>query len=793
MVAAPGAIAQTLEQSEHGSFMINTLEAPNGNLTYKGVIVKLGKGDEAAMCFDTELLRMSVGWVKATADGQSYDGWAGLVDPRNSTSFTASHGGPPTIGVYTGKKLEKGKPGPKVEPQARVATKVGPGWSSGGSLDDPRSPSKYDKNLTLGPLPKDQARWNGLYRHGDQVVFSYTVGKTHVFEQPGLAAGGPNPVYTRTFHVAAHEGPLTLLLADVDVAADAASVAVRTEGTALVGVAAKQPAESVVMAGLVKTPAGATLDNEKGRLVAHLPASKTAYVFQAWVWAGPKAEAGSFTALHRSASKTLEPADPAVITKGGPAIWGSPLKATGKLMTSGKADDAYVVDTIPAPEDNPWKALPRFAGLDFFADGTRAALSTIGGDVWVVSGIDEKLEDIQWKRFATGLFQPLGLRIIDDKIYVIGRDGLTRLTDLNGDGEADFYENINNEAQVTNNYHEFCLDLQTDPQGNFYYPKGSPWPPNVKSDHQGTMIKVSRDGSKMEVIATGLRAPNGTGMSDDGRLLTASDNQGHWEPACKVSWIRPGLFYGMVPAAHTPDRKAPTAFEQPIFWIPMSMDNSSGGQAFAPKAGKWGPLNGTMLHMSYGKSTLFNCMTETVDGVMQGAFVQFPLKFDSSLMRARFNPGDGQLYVTGLKGWQTNAGREGALHRVRHTGQPTRMPVEFHAHVNGLSITFGTALDKASATDVENWDIEQWNYKWTGNYGSPEFSVKDPTKAKHDVVEVKKVTLSEDGKTVFLETAEPLVAANQMRIRGNVKDATGKEGKWEIYNTINKPGAKKAL
>lgn len=282
-------------------------------------------------------------------------------------------------------------------------------------------------------------------------------------------------------------------------------------------------------------------------------------------------------------------------------------------------------------------------------------------------------------------------------------------------------------------------------------------------------------------------------MSDDGRLLTASDNQGHWEPACKVSWIRPGLFYGMVPAAHTPDRKAPTAFEQPIFWIPMSMDNSSGGQAFAPKAGKWGPLNGTMLHMSYGKSTLFNCMTETVDGVMQGAFVQFPLKFDSSLMRARFNPGDGQLYVTGLKGWQTNAGRE-----ARSAPRPPYRPADAHAgrvprprerafdHVRH-------ALDKASATDVENWDIEQWNYKWTGNYGSPEFSVKDPTKAKHDVVEVKKVTLSEDGKTVFLETAEPLVAANQMRIRGNVKDATGKEGKWEIYNTINKPGAKKAL
>jgi hypothetical protein len=778
--AAGGASAQVLEQSDHGNFEINTLEAPNGNVTYKGVIVKLGKNDEAAVCFDTELLRFSAGWVKGSLNGKPAEGWAGLIDPRKSTSFTASHGGPPMIGVLNDNEpRKKGQPAPKpaVE-QLRVATKFGPGWAKGESFDDPRTPPKADKGAKLGPLPRDWSHWNGLYRNGDHVVFSYTVGTTAVLETPGLISGGTNPAFTRTFNVAAHKEPLAMVVAD------GSTEAVATEPS-VVAIAAAQPNDTAVAAGMVAAPSGAALKQEKDRIVAHLPASTTPAVFRIVVWSGPKADVSKFAGVVKSAAEGV--VDPSTLTKGGPAQWGEPLEATGKLNASGKPDDAYVVDNVAFPDKNPWKAIPRFAGLDFFSDGARAALSTIGGDVWIVSGIDEKLEHLKWKRFATGLFQPLGLRIVNDQVYTIGRDGITHLVDLNGDGEADFYENINNDAQVTTNYHEFCLDLQTDPQGNFYYPKGSPWPPNVKSDYQGTMIKVSKDGAKSEIVATGLRAPNGTGMSPDGQYLVASDNQGHWEPACKVSWIRPGKFYGMVPAAHSPDGKVPTEFEQPIFWIPMSMDNSSGGEAFAPANGKWGPLNGHMVHMSYGKSTLFNVMTEMVGDVMQGALVQFPLKFDSSLMRGRFNPKDGQFYVTGLKGWQTNAGHEGALSRVRYTGQPTSMPVEFHVHKNGVSITFASALDKDSATDADNWGIEEWNYKWTGNYGSPEFSVKDPKKAKHDEVEVKKASLSADGKTVFLQTEE-LVPVNQMRIRCNLKVAGGKEVKWDIYNTINKVG-----
>jgi len=48
------------------------------------------------------------------------------------------------------------------------------------------------------------------------------------------------------------------------------------------------------------------------------------------------------------------------------------------------------------------------------------------------------------------MFQPLGLKIAETTtVYVLGRDQITRLHDLNNDGEADFYENFNNDIIIT--------------------------------------------------------------------------------------------------------------------------------------------------------------------------------------------------------------------------------------------------------------------------------------------------------------------------------------------------------
>jgi hypothetical protein len=474
-----------------------------------------------------------------------------------------------------------------------------------------------------------------------------------------------------------------------------------------------------------------------------------------------------------------------------------------------------VIDEITLPDDNPYKSWLRLGGHDFFPDGAMAVVN-ISGDVWIVGGLDEKLEKVTWKRFATGLFQPLGCKVVDGKIYVLGRDQITRLHDLNNDGEADWYECFNNDCVVTDNYHEFALDLLTDRAGNFYYAKGSPWEPTVTSPHQGCLIRVSKDGSKFEVIATGLRAPNGLGMGPQDQL-TCSDNQGHWMPANRINLIKQGGFYGMVPAAHreltfkradgtefkanpstegarqqfktrfwgNASEPIPTEMDPPVVWLPMNVDNSPGGEVWVPSGPKWGPLAGQMLHLSYGHCILYNVLQEQVGDMMQGAVVKLAGKFPSGIMRGRFSPKDGQLYVTGLNVWQSDAAKFGCLDRVRYTGKPVVQPVGIKTTKTGVTLTFTGGIDPASAIDRQNWSVERWNYKWTGQYGSDNYSVAAPGKRGKggDLVLIDEIKVSENKKSITLNLPD-MGPVHQMKFKYRLKSSDGNELSNEIYHTI---------
>ncbi|MEO6036668.1 MAG: heme-binding protein, partial [Verrucomicrobiota bacterium] len=146
---------------------------------------------------------------------------------------------------------------------------------------------------------------------------------------------------------------------------------------------------------------------------------------------------------------------------------------------------------------------------------------------------------------------------------------------------------------------------------------------------------------------------------------------------------------------------------------------------------------------------------------------------------------DGQLYLCGLSVWQSNAGKEGAFHRVRYNGKPVHMPCDLHVVPSGVELSFTSPLEEKSAIDPENYGIEQWIYKWTSNYGSPEFSVKNPDEKVHDTVELKSVKLSSDRKTVLLEIPD-LKPVMQMKIKYHVTAADGTSLNQEVFNTIHR-------
>ncbi|MFO1511788.1 MAG: hypothetical protein U1F83_02575 [Verrucomicrobiota bacterium] len=420
--------------------------------------------------------------------------------------------------------------------------------------------------------------------------------------------------------------------------------------------------------------------------------------------------------------------------------------------------------------------------MDFFADGRRAALSTWNGDVWVVSGVDGDLRDLTWQRIATGLFQPLGVRIVEDQIYVLGRDQITRLYDLNGDGETDFYENFNNDCMTSEHFHEFALDLKTGPDGSFYYIKCACHGTTAKHPHNGTLMKVSKDGAKLEVVARGFRASNGLGVGPRGEL-TSIDNQGHWMPGNRINWIKPGGWYGYQWAWNPENR---TTYDEPLCWMHNFVDRSGGTQLWVP-TNQWGPFRDELITISYGMGHIFLLLKEEVGGQMQGAVTRFPLEFETGTMRGAWHPQTGQLYTAGLYGWAGNKTKAGGFYRVRYTGKPVHMASALHFVRDGIVLGFTDPLDAKSATDPGNYSVTAWNYKWTANYGSPDFKLND--QEGRDTWPVESATLSADRKTVFLKVPDAQ-RVMQLHIVFKLAFADGARVENFVHGTIHNLAAK---
>lgn len=548
--------------------------------------------------------------------------------------------------------------------------------------------------------------------------------------------------------------------------------------------ASGRPDQAGLTAAVKGEPGRATLVVKGSRLLLSVPAHRERLRLKLLVQ-----QARGAQAFAEAVAASGEAADLQPLTRGGGARWGEPIATVGEVAAD---DDAYVVDTLTIPFDNRFGSNMRVCAFDFFRDG-RAAISTWNGDVWIVSGIDARLEHLQWRRFATGLFDPLGLKIVDDVVYVHGRDGISRLHDLDGDGEADFYECFNHDVETTRAFHEFAFDLQTDPEGNFYCSKAGPVNPGGRgfmqvAAHHGTVMKISKDGSKLEVIATGLRAPNGIGVSPDGKIFTTGDNEGTYIPHCRLNWFtEPGFYAGVKDTAHR--SPVPDQADLPLCWFPMEVDNSSGGQTWVTSQ-RWGPLEGRLLHLSYGTCSLFLVLKEDVGGQVQGGVVRFPCSFSSSCMRGRFDPQDGQLYVAGFKGWQTSAAKDGGFHRVRYTGKPVLMPTQLRTSDKGIYLTFLEPLDPEVAEDPDSYGVQIWNYLYSQNYGSPELSILHPDHKveqglpNRDPLAIKAAKLSADRKTVFLSVPD-IQPCMQMQITYHLETADGKPVKGDVYNSIH--------
>ncbi|WP_127500563.1 family 16 glycoside hydrolase [Actinoplanes solisilvae] len=432
------------------------------------------------------------------------------------------------------------------------------------------------------------------------------------------------------------------------------------------------------------------------------------------------------------------------------------VTAPGRKECEGAADSPG--DGLPLTGVHPGYTLtnlrptgfqPQVSAMDWYPDG-RLAIATWGGsdtsvgEVYVLSGVTGTTSPSQvtYKKIATGLREPMGLKIVDGKIYVSQKHELTELNDTNGDGTIDQYRRVAT-WPFDGNFHEFAFGLLY--QDGFFYlnlsvsinlggattePQGSP--------NRGTTLKINRTTGAVQYLAGGLRTPNGIGYGPEGTMFV-TDNQGGWLPASKLVQIQQDRFFGHYTNPDGPFDSQPVT--QPVLWLPQ---NEIANSPSTPIMLNSGPYAGQMLFGDVTYGGIQRAYLEKINGQYQGAVFRLTQGLEMGVLRLNQGP-DGALYVGGL-GAGGNWGQEGKLTYGLQKLTPNSTSVfdikAMRAIADGFELEYTQPVSAATAA---NYKATQWRYVSTPQYGGP--------KVDEEALQVTSATLSSDRLKVTLKLA----------------------------------------
>ena len=576
----------------------------------------------------------------------------------------------------------------------------------------------------IGRIPRDtsflslrDAHYLGFYRHGEKVIFHYRVNDIEILDMPSLSEAG-NFVRTLQFVKGVKNMRLPAGVGgSVRVVGNHASIETRNHRHTLV---------------IAEAIAGPTLSLIYSR--------------------EPEQDEG----------EEPETTDLAKLRQGGPLAWPETVTTKG-IMGEAVKGSAYATDTLTVPYENPFNSIMQLSGIAF--DGANTAyVTTLAGEVWSVKGINDGLEALVWKRFASGLNQPVGLRIDPDGMFVLDRGQIYRLHDLNFDGEADYYENYANDFGGYDRSHSHTFGLHRTADGSFHFTQRE---------------SILHTGPDQITTIQGSGVRNCMGIGGAANYFWVAPQEGSWTPASSIIEVNANEFYGL------PNENAAlgTSIATPLCYLPRGVENSVGGM-LEITSDQWGPFKGSHVGLSYGSGLHYLILRDATGARPQGAVVPLEGEFLAGAIRGAFHPKDGQLYAVGLDGWGDYSVRDGCFHRVRYLDGQVHKPSGFRVHANGIQVDFPTTLKHDSAKVFAH----AWNYEYAKRYGSPEFSAKTPGSLGHDRIEVRSVTLLKGRKSLFVEMPA-MVPIMQLHLRMHLVAADGRAFKMDLFASPMYPSA----
>lgn len=419
----------------------------------------------------------------------------------------------------------------------------------------------------------------------------------------------------------------------------------------------------------------------------------------------------------------------------------------------------YKIVDVPIPKD-----IQLEVGGLAMTDDDKLGVSTRRGEIWL---IDKPYSQTPiYNKFATGLHEALGLGFRDKSFYLSQRGELTRLQDTNNDGKADSFKTIFS-WPLSGNYHEYSYGPKFKKNGDMIVTLNLGWTSGGVSltKWRGWMLQITPEG-KMTPIATGLRSPAGFAVNDQDELFY-TENQGDWVGSGRLTHLESGDFAGHVEGLKwTDDPQSPlklkmedieefsglTLYEYakkipeikiPAIWFPHTILGISTSDMLYHKKGiDFGPFENQIFVGDQGQSKIMRVYMEKVNGVYQGAAFPFKEGFSSGILRMIWGNDSSMFVGMTSRGWASTGNKQFGLQRLEWTGKTPFEIKTMKALDDGFLLEFTKPVDKNTASDVANYNMVSFTYKYHKTYGSP-------IEQKQTAM-IHEATVSEDGKSVKL-------------------------------------------
>ena len=401
----------------------------------------------------------------------------------------------------------------------------------------------------------------------------------------------------------------------------------------------------------------------------------------------------------------------------------------------------YELQTYEFPEELKLE----ISGMAQLPDGDIAVVIR-KGEIWIISNAYDP-KQANYKIFATGLHEPLGLAYRKGSFYTVQRTELTRITDRDKDGTADEFLTYAKGWGVTGGYHEYAYGPQFDLRGNAWITlncsigKG---PKMSDNKFRGWSFMVTPNG-ELTPVSGGFRSPSGIGMNLNGDIF-ATDQQGNWFPTCPLVHVRKGAFHGHADSLKFTDLpgatfkiegKLPTGltvaeaakkigpYKLPAVWFPYRKVGMSATDVLCDTTkGKFGPFAGQLFAGEFTMSFVSRVFLEKVNGEYQGACFRFREGMQCAALRMEWGK-DGSMFVgQSNRGWNSLGTRSYGLQRVVWN---KKMPFEIktmEARPDGFRLTFTKPVERASAKNPKNYSLTSYTYHYHSKYGGEEIDGK---------------------------------------------------------------------